>query len=70
MSSILERILSDAAQFGSARVQFLELLITQKLKALYPDDDRLDAVRDLLGEQLTHPEATQRISSGRWVRGR
>lgn len=64
--SDLERILSYAVDVGASRVKFLELLITQKLKALYPYYYRLDAARDLLGEQLTHPERGQRRTVYRW----
>ncbi len=48
----IDRILSYALAVGARRVKFLELLITQKLKALYPYYYRLPALRDQLGEQI------------------
>jgi molybdenum cofactor biosynthesis enzyme MoaA len=64
--SDLEQILSYALQVGAARVKFLELLITQKLKALYPYYYRLDAVRDMLGAQLTQTDCGLRRTVYRW----
>ena len=49
----IARILDYALVVGAQRVKFLELLITKKLKALYPYYYRLQALRDQLGEQIT-----------------
>lgn len=49
----IARILDFALDVGAQRVKFLELLITKKLKALYPYFYRLQALRDQLGEQIT-----------------
>ena len=48
----LADILSYAQESGAQRVKFLELLITRKLKHLYPYYYRLQALRDQLGGQL------------------
>ncbi len=49
----IARILDYALTVGCQRVKFLELLITTKLKALYPYYYRLQALRDQLGDQIT-----------------
>ena len=49
----LDQIFEYALMCGAHRIKFLELLITQKLKAFYPYYYRLEALRDQLGEQLT-----------------
>lgn len=48
----IDRILAYALAVGARRVKFLELLITKKLKALYPYYYRLQALRDQLGDQI------------------
>lgn len=48
----IDGILAYALAAGARRVKFLELLITKKLKALYPYYYRLQALRDQLGDQI------------------
>ncbi len=52
--------LDYALDVGAHRVKFLELLITKKLKSLYPYYYRLDALRDQLGDQLVRLDEGQR----------
>lgn len=72
----------SALTVGTQRVKFLELLITSKLKALYPYYYRLPTLRDQLGDQIaligTPPRATSTAQPlaahgagvvGRWRHG-
>jgi molybdenum cofactor biosynthesis enzyme MoaA len=56
----LEQIFDYALASGARRVKFLELLITQPLKHLYPYYYRLQALQDQLGEQLGYVASGQR----------
>jgi len=53
----IEQIFDEALAAGAYRVKLLELLITKKLKHLYPYYYRLQAVKDQLGDQLTFLES-------------
>ncbi|MBK1642913.1 radical SAM protein [Chromatium okenii] len=56
----IEQIFDAALAMGAYRIKFLELLITQKLKHLYPYYYRLQALEDQLGDQLTFLKTGQR----------
>ena len=53
-------ILDYALAVGARRVKFLELLLTEKLKHLYPYYYRLQALKDQLGDQLEYLDQGQR----------
>lgn len=62
----LAQIFEYALAAGARRVKFLELLITQPLKPLYPYYYRLQALRDQLADQLTFVSSGQRRSIYRY----
>lgn len=62
----LAQIFDYALSCGARRVKFLELLITQPLKHLYPYYYRLQALHDQLADQLTYVSSGQRRSVYRY----
>ena len=62
----LEQIFAYALSAGARRVKFLELLITQPLKPLYPYYYRLQALHDQLADQLHFLSFAQRRSIYRY----
>ncbi|MCF7992146.1 MAG: radical SAM protein [Thiohalocapsa sp.] len=56
----LTQIFDYALSSGARRVKFLELLITEPLRRLYPYYYRLQALRDQLADQLTFVSSGQR----------
>lgn len=62
----LEQIFAFAVTRGASRIKFLELLITQKLKALYPYYYQLEALKVQLGGQLSFVESDLRRSVYRY----
>lgn len=62
----IEAILAYGLASGARRVKFLELMITKKLKHLYPYYYRLQALKDQLGDQLVYLEEGERRTLYRW----
>ncbi|MFB1487673.1 MULTISPECIES: radical SAM protein [unclassified Thiocapsa] len=62
----IEAILAYGLESGARRVKFLELMITKKLKHLYPYYFRLQGLKDQLGDQLVYLEEGERRTLYRW----